>query len=366
MSKSTAPFNPDAYLRQYSMLYSLYSRANWLIVHRKEKIENFPHCPSPMTVFLIISLASTAITLVSLWIIRPEAPETVLFHLYLGLLLFVVLMVPEMTLRRVMRFVATTETVEFRSRELWIKMQTREWTILEFVCAVAGAFIASYIVPFVYISLFRQPFFEPLYLPTLFIGALWGLGGVIALKNSLIFAQEISKAKLKLYVLNPRRSREIVAISQIFETALLMVSISLFVLILPIFRPSPPIEVVGVLGAIALFGLIAMFLLLFYAQTLISRVIARFNEGYLRELQRRISKTLEDAKTVDEAAYKQVESLAKLHDQIVGAESTNGLTGTRLSYYIRAFILPIGALLLNGSEIYSGVAEIIKQIFTTS
>lgn len=369
----------EGWLRRNTPLYSGLCRVNEILgrarhsneapternyLRRTPYPEGFPFCAVPWTVPALISLTVAALTLAWRYVGRAgsAADYTSAFHVYLGVILFISIWVPEADLRQVARFVNSTRVKEFRSEDFWKTLRLSRAGQL--VCLGVGVVAAIGIVPFVYRTLYGEAFFAPLYLPAAIIGGLWGIGGYTALMSGRAFADYVRKAKFDLYVLDPRQSPDIQALSRLFETTLLINSIAIFVIMLPLLRPNPDPVMVLWIGLITSAGLISQLFLVWYNQKIITEVIKAAQTSYVNQLQEKIKHLVGDVDKVTPASYSEASPYISLYEKVMANTKDLSLGATRVGFFARAFLLPVTGFVLNSSEILKVANEIIKSVFT--
>lgn len=369
----------EQWLRRHTPLYSGLCRVNEIFGsarHSNEELpernylrrtpypEGFPFCAVPWTIPALISLSVVVLTLVWRYLGRTgsAADYTSAFHVYLGAILFISIWVPETDLRQVARFVNSTKVAEFRSEAFWNTLRLSGAG--QVVCLVLGVVAAAAIVPFVYQSLYAEPFFPPLYLPAVITGGLWGIGGYTALMSGRAFVNYVRKAKFDLYVLDPRQSPDTQALSRLFETTLLINSIAIFVIMLPLLRPNPDPVMVLLIGLITIAGLASQLFLVWYNQKIITEVIKAAQTTYINQLQEKIRHLVGDVDKVTPASYGEASPYINLYEKVMANTKDLSLGATRLGFFVRAFLLPLTGFVLNSSEILKVVNEIIKSVFT--
>jgi hypothetical protein len=123
---------------------------------------------------------------------------------------------------------------------------------------------------------------------------------------------------------------------------------------------TPLLVLAGAFVSVITFGiLIGLFV---FAQTSLARLIRRRKEEVATDLQSRVEKIYDQAKSADGAAIgdlqKKLEFFMGLHDQVIKTPGW-GLSTTRPAKYLRAFVLPtIVALYAN--------RELIRAIYNAS
>lgn len=369
--------NFEVTLRRDVMLYLWLCRANgafgpvrhWreepkrLRLGRSRYPDNFPFCSVPVTVLAFLSLSFALVTLVWRLAARTSAaPDlTSLFHVYLGIILFVSLWIPEIIIRRLIVFIDTAENVNFRDPQLQIVLK-RNWG-QQVLFLVLGALIAFFTVRFLYETTFGESFFLPLAIPAVLIGALWGVGGYTALWNGASFAAYLRKVGLNIFPLDPRHSPDIVALTRLFETVLLANSVAVFVVMLPLFSPNRTIFTIAWIGCIGIVGVISQIGLYIYSRRVLSRIVESSNARYLGDLRKKITALVSDVDELTPERYSSASPYISLYEKVVSNSKQEALGATRVGYFIRAFLLPIIAFALNGGEIFTVVSEIINAIF---
>lgn len=303
------------------------------------------------------SLILTCLTLLPLLVFHFNIPDTIWFHLYLGLVLFVQLWSVEFVNRTLLCALLPPDGIQYRSRQFWesLSVRYRYQALPGLICALFAAIFA----PILFRELFSESPGLPLYLAFILQGFLFGAGGFAFIVGAARFVRNIDSRYFMLYPFDPRRSPIVGRISRIFEATLWAFGTNLVVMLLPLlFMPRTPLLLLtALIVSIMGFGLLANIFIL--AQQRLTALVRGQKEQTLLDIQRRIVMLYQTTEKLDKAAYEDLQNLMKLHDQIANAGEW-GISATGLWRYGRTLVLPAITAVYANRELIMAIYKLVR------
>jgi len=329
--------DPENFQRNHLLIYRLMGDLNGWLARLSRRSAPFPRRAVPHTTPLILALALTSVSLLSLLIFQYNTPVSAWVHLYLGGLIFMLHWSAETIIRKVIKFLLPAKGKQRKSRLLWKAMSVQ--IKYQYAPGVALAIFGTLILPVLFQEIFHEAPGLPLYALAAVTGFVWGTGAYISSASSIVFVRYLSTQRFHLYEFNPQKSPIINALSEVFETALWVNSVSMVFLLLPLmFVERTPLLTLTV-AAISVAGFGVLLGLFFDAQARLGALVKQQKAKTTAELQNRIETFYIQAEHMDGDTFGELQNLISLHDQVISAGRW-GLASTNLAGYLRSFILP--------------------------
>jgi hypothetical protein len=340
MSQERILEDPEDFQRQHLFLYNLMYHLNRCLTRLSRYPDPRPRRGTPWTILLLPSLVIMAVGLVSVLVLGQNLPQDIWLYLYLGLSLFAVLVAAETINCQVVRTLTRLNMEIFRLERTWSyfsrDVRYQGWIGIDWAIFSAG----------IMITLYQDVYGESMpllgILFTLITGFVWGLSIYISITSSLRLGRLLSNLdieQLPLYSFNPQQSPFISRVSELYEQALWICSITVVILLFPvIIVPKTPLVILAgwtfsIGGAVVLVGLF------FLAQQRLNQLVSRKKQNVLTALQQRIEAFYQKAERLDKDTYAELENLVTLHDKVANS-SSQGISAFRVTRFLSSFILP--------------------------